>query len=198
MTFAHCMALCTCDRRLNCTPCAGLCPKVCMGQKTVDSVTAAQALRGCTVLNGSLIINIRGGSKNMFLTLFGFRSWLWLVNRCSKVFWDCCGHIQYNKQFLLIPPLLSDNIAAELEANLGQLEEITGYLTVRRSYALVSLSFLRKLRVIRGETQEFGYASHRSGWAWFLCYGSDDFLHVGWLISISCVLQQEVFVLRLR
>lgn len=49
-----------------------------------------------------------------------------------------------------------DNIAAELEANLGQLEEITGYLKVRRSYALVSLSFLRKLRVIRGEDQESG------------------------------------------
>ncbi|XP_055740156.1 insulin receptor-like [Salvelinus fontinalis] len=91
---------------LICAPCAGLCPKVCMGQKMVDSVTAAQALRGCTVLNGSMEINLRGGN----------------------------------------------NIAAELEANLGQLEEITGYLTVRRSYALVSLSFLRKLQVIRGDT----------------------------------------------
>ncbi|KAF7661876.1 hypothetical protein LDENG_00252400 [Lucifuga dentata] len=95
---------------LSCNPCAGLCPKVCMGLKTVDSVTAAQALRGCTILNGSLVINLRGGN----------------------------------------------NIAAELEASLGQLEEITGYLTVRRSYALVSLSFLRKLRVIRGEVQEIG------------------------------------------
>ncbi|KAG9350665.1 hypothetical protein JZ751_024554 [Albula glossodonta] len=81
-----------------------------MGLKTVDSVTAAQALRGCTVLNGSMVINIRRGN----------------------------------------------NIAAELEANLGQLEEITGYLMVRRSYALVSLSFLRKLKLIRGETQEIG------------------------------------------
>ncbi|KAM9500479.1 insulin receptor a [Clarias gariepinus] len=95
---------------LMCTPCAGTCPKVCVGEKTVDSVTAAQELRGCTLLNGSLIINIRGGN----------------------------------------------NIAAELEANLGQLEEITGYLMVRRSYALVSLSFLKKLRLIRGETQERG------------------------------------------
>uniref|UniRef100_A0A8C3AAE6 Tyrosine-protein kinase receptor n=3 Tax=Cyclopterus lumpus TaxID=8103 RepID=A0A8C3AAE6_CYCLU len=95
---------------LNCNPCAGLCPKVCMGLKTVDSVTAAQALRGCTVLNGSLVINLRGGN----------------------------------------------NIAAELEASLGQLEEITGYLSVRRSYALVSLSFFRKLSVIRGEEQEIG------------------------------------------
>uniref|UniRef100_A0AAY4BH53 Tyrosine-protein kinase receptor n=1 Tax=Denticeps clupeoides TaxID=299321 RepID=A0AAY4BH53_9TELE len=95
---------------LNCTPCAGLCPKVCVGVKTVDSMTTAQALRGCTVLNGSLVIIIRAGN----------------------------------------------NIAAELEANLGQLEEITGSLTVRRSSALVSLSFLRKLRVIRGEALDAG------------------------------------------
>lgn len=53
----------------------------------------------------------------------------------------------------------ADNIAAELEASLGQLEEITGYLTVRRSYALVSLSFFRKLRLIRGEEQEIGWES---------------------------------------
>uniref|UniRef100_A0A667Y3Z9 Tyrosine-protein kinase receptor n=1 Tax=Myripristis murdjan TaxID=586833 RepID=A0A667Y3Z9_9TELE len=93
---------------LICSPCAGLCPKLCVGNKTIDSVTSAQALRGCTVLNGNMIIKIRGGN----------------------------------------------NIAAELEANLGQLEEITGYLTIRRAYALVSLSFLRKLRVIRGEQLE--------------------------------------------
>uniref|UniRef100_A0A8C5AFH3 Tyrosine-protein kinase receptor n=1 Tax=Gadus morhua TaxID=8049 RepID=A0A8C5AFH3_GADMO len=93
---------------LSCLPCAGLCPKQCMGNQTVDSVTSAQALRGCTVLNGNLIIKIRGGI----------------------------------------------NIAAELEANLGQLEEITGYLMIRRAYALVSLSFLRKLRLIRGEQLE--------------------------------------------
>uniref|UniRef100_A0A673BMQ8 Tyrosine-protein kinase receptor n=1 Tax=Sphaeramia orbicularis TaxID=375764 RepID=A0A673BMQ8_9TELE len=89
---------------LTCSPCAGLCPKLCVGNKTIDSVTSAQALRGCTVLHGNLIIKIRGGN----------------------------------------------NIAAELEASLGQIEEITGYLTVRRAYALVSLSFLHKLRIIRG------------------------------------------------
>uniref|UniRef100_A0A3Q3X5C5 Tyrosine-protein kinase receptor n=1 Tax=Mola mola TaxID=94237 RepID=A0A3Q3X5C5_MOLML len=93
---------------LTCSPCAGLCPKLCVGNKTIDSVTSAQALRGCTVLHGNLIIKIRGGN----------------------------------------------NIAAELEASLGQLEEITGYLTVRRAYALVSLSFLRKLQIVRGEHLE--------------------------------------------
>uniref|UniRef100_A0A673HGJ5 Tyrosine-protein kinase receptor n=1 Tax=Sinocyclocheilus rhinocerous TaxID=307959 RepID=A0A673HGJ5_9TELE len=93
---------------LNCKPCTGRCPKLCTGVKTVDSVTAAQALRGCTLLNGSLIIKISKGN----------------------------------------------NIAAELESSLGQLEEITGYLSIRRAHALVSLSFLRKLRVIRGGTLE--------------------------------------------
>lgn len=50
----------------------------------------------------------------------------------------------------------SDNIAAELEANLGLVEEISGYLKIRRSYALVSLSFFRKLHLIKGETLEAG------------------------------------------
>uniref|UniRef100_A0A8C2CPV1 Tyrosine-protein kinase receptor n=1 Tax=Cyprinus carpio TaxID=7962 RepID=A0A8C2CPV1_CYPCA len=109
---------------LNCTPCTGRCPKLCTGVKTVDSVTAAQALRGCTVLNGSLTIKISKGN----------------------------------------------NIAAELESSLGQLEEITGYLSIRRAYALVSLSFLRKLRVIRGETNfsfnAFDNQNLRQLWDW--------------------------------
>ncbi|KAM4809457.1 insulin receptor [Rhinophrynus dorsalis] len=101
---------------LTCTPCAGPCPKVCTvfpSVKTVDSVTSAQELRGCTVINGSLIINIRGGN----------------------------------------------NIAAELEANLGLIEEITGFLKIRRSYALVSLSFFRKLHLIKGRVLEGGFYS---------------------------------------
>lgn len=95
---------------LHCSPCAGPCPKVCNvgGRKTIDSVNSAQELRGCTVVNGSLIINIRGGN----------------------------------------------NIAAELEANLGLIEEITGFLKICRSYALVSLSFFRKLRLIKGQILE--------------------------------------------
>lgn len=97
---------------LHCSPCAGPCPKICEynREKIIDSVTAAQELRGCTIVNGSLVINIRGGS----------------------------------------------NIAAELEANLGLIEEITGYLKIRRSFALVSLSFFRKLSLIRGSSLESG------------------------------------------
>lgn len=52
-----------------------------------------------------------------------------------------------------------DNLAAELEANLGLIEEISGFLKIRRSYALVSLSFFRKLRLIQGNTLEVGYVA---------------------------------------
>ena len=72
-----CVCVCVCVRArpdlsphsfcsLMCTPCLGPCPKVCHlleGEKTIDSVTSAQELRGCTIINGSLIINIRGGSE---------------------------------------------------------------------------------------------------------------------------------------
>ena len=40
---------------------------------------------------------------------------------------------------------------AELEDNLGMIEEITNYLKVLRSYPLTSLKFLKNLKVIRGE-----------------------------------------------
>ncbi|KAJ7308412.1 hypothetical protein JRQ81_008957 [Phrynocephalus forsythii] len=128
---------------LLCSPCAGLCPKICdlEKEKVIDSVTAAQELRGCTIVNGSLIVNIRGGS----------------------------------------------NIAAELEANLGLIEEISGYLKIRRSYALVSLSFFRKLRLIRGQDLEAGPKFRGSlpgfGWgAWhgFACRGNNGNLRKLW------------------
>lgn len=45
-----------------CTPCHGLCDKVCEG-KVIDSVDSAQLLKDCTFIKGSLHINIRRGSK---------------------------------------------------------------------------------------------------------------------------------------
>lgn len=45
-----------------CSACDGLCDKVCEG-KEIDSLDAAQSLKDCTVINGSLGINIRRGSK---------------------------------------------------------------------------------------------------------------------------------------
>lgn len=65
---------------LMCTPCLGPCPKVCHileGEKTIDSVTAAQELRGCTVINGSLIINIRGGSECRGCPAGAHGPWRW-------------------------------------------------------------------------------------------------------------------------
>lgn len=49
---------------MSCTACDGLCDKVCEGEeKVIDSVNAAQSLKGCTVIKGNLHINIRRGRK---------------------------------------------------------------------------------------------------------------------------------------
>jgi len=44
-----------------------------------------------------------------------------------------------------------DHIGAELEENLGAIEEVTDYVKIVRSYALLSLRFLKSLSVIGGE-----------------------------------------------
>ncbi|KAH0620064.1 hypothetical protein JD844_014615 [Phrynosoma platyrhinos] len=92
-----------------CSPCEGPCPKVCAEEKitTIDSVTSAQSLKGCTEIKGNLLINIRRGN----------------------------------------------NIASELENFMGLIETVTGYVKIRHSHALVSLSFLKNLRYINGEDQ---------------------------------------------
>lgn len=46
------------------------------------------------------------------------------------------------------------NIVKELEDNLNMIEEIEGYLKIVRSFPLVSLNFLKRLRVIRGTILE--------------------------------------------
>ena len=46
---------------------------------------------------------------------------------------------------------VTDHIGAELEENLGAIEEVTGYVKIVRSYALLSLRFLKSLTVIGGE-----------------------------------------------
>uniref|UniRef100_A0A8C7DUU5 Tyrosine-protein kinase receptor n=1 Tax=Naja naja TaxID=35670 RepID=A0A8C7DUU5_NAJNA len=48
---------------------------------------------------------------------------------------------------------LSNNIASELEDFMGLIETVTGYVKIRHSHALVSLSFLKNLRYINGEEQ---------------------------------------------
>ncbi|KAJ3596069.1 hypothetical protein NHX12_002478, partial [Muraenolepis orangiensis] len=84
--------------------CHGLCDKTCPSS-TIDSVDAAQALMGCTVIRGNLLINIRRGN----------------------------------------------NIASELESFMGLIQTVTGYVRIRYSHTLGSLSFLKSLRYINGE-----------------------------------------------
>ncbi|KAM8877901.1 insulin-like growth factor 1 receptor [Synchiropus picturatus] len=55
---------------LFCKACDGLCDKVCE-EKVVDSMDAAQSLKGCTVIKGNLHINIRRG-HNMVAELESF------------------------------------------------------------------------------------------------------------------------------
>ncbi|XP_059382831.1 insulin-like growth factor 1 receptor isoform X2 [Carassius carassius] len=92
------------NRSMFCTACDGLCDKIC-DEKVIDSVDAAQSLKGCTVIKGNLHINIRRGT----------------------------------------------NIASELENFLGLIKTVTGYIKIRSSHALSSLSFLKSLRHIYGE-----------------------------------------------
>ncbi|KAF0043523.1 hypothetical protein F2P81_004860 [Scophthalmus maximus] len=47
---------------MTCTACDGLCDKVCE-EKVIDSMDAAQSLKGCTVIKGNLHINIRRGRE---------------------------------------------------------------------------------------------------------------------------------------
>ncbi|XP_074000153.1 insulin-like receptor isoform X2 [Rhodnius prolixus] len=95
------------QKKLRCEPCKGICKKECPGIK-VDNIASAQKMKGCTLIKGSLEIQIRGGSSAV----------------------------------------------KELDDNLNMIEEITGYLKVVRSFAIISLNFLKNLKIIHGETLE--------------------------------------------
>lgn len=71
----------------------------------IDSIAAAQKLRGCTIIRGTLEIQVRGGGQ----------------------------------------------VVRELEESLGSIEEVTEAVKIVHSYAVMSLNFLKNLRVIRGE-----------------------------------------------
>uniref|UniRef100_A0A8C6WTP1 Tyrosine-protein kinase receptor n=1 Tax=Neogobius melanostomus TaxID=47308 RepID=A0A8C6WTP1_9GOBI len=64
----ECMSECpsgftrTAPHSMSCTACDGLCDKVCE-EKVIDSLDAAQSLKGCTVIKGNLDINIRRGPE---------------------------------------------------------------------------------------------------------------------------------------
>lgn len=60
----------TAPNSMFCTACDGLCDKVCE-EKVIDSMDAAQSLKGCTVIKGNLQITIRRG-HNMVAELESF------------------------------------------------------------------------------------------------------------------------------
>lgn len=53
--------------------------------------------------------------------------------------------------FVCIYLLSPDNIASELENFMGLIQTVTGYVKIRHSDALGSLSFLKSLRYIQGK-----------------------------------------------
>lgn len=61
-----------------------------------------------------------------------------------------CTHVNGS----LIIRVSDNSVAEELERNLGQIVEISGFLKVTRSYALTSLTFLKRLKVINGTNLE--------------------------------------------
>uniref|UniRef100_A0A673Z0D1 Tyrosine-protein kinase receptor n=1 Tax=Salmo trutta TaxID=8032 RepID=A0A673Z0D1_SALTR len=105
------------SKSMFCSACDGLCDKIC-DEKVIDSVDAAQSLKGCTVIKGNLQINIRRGQ----------------------------------------------NIVSELESFMGLIQTVTGYVRIRHSQTLGSLSFLKSLRYINGEElMDDMYAFHAVG-----------------------------------
>ena len=72
----------------------------------------------------------------------------------------------------LPPPSFSlslDNITAELENFMGLIETVTGYVRIRHSHTLQSLSFLRSLRYINGEQLWEEYVTHTHTHASIFC-----------------------------
>lgn len=65
---------------------------------------------------------------------------------------------QRQRSFLSSPALMSpspalspDNITSELEKFMGLIKRVTGFVKIRHSHALISLSFLKNLRYINGD-----------------------------------------------
>lgn len=97
-----------------CVSCSPNCKKKCQS-KIIDSIAAAQSLKGCSIIEGPLEIQIRSSTKSFDQT---------------------------------------NNVVKELENSLSDIVEIQDYLKIARSFPIVSLSFLKNLKVIRGKRLE--------------------------------------------
>jgi len=144
----------------------------------VQNLAAAQRLKGCTIIKGVLEIQILGGCKyanNACLKCM--QLFFKPLPQFSGIFLDDPELATSRDRFDSVIPVknilrvsgtvfvifitvlylkcvklsVSVHVNAELEENLGMIEEITNYLKVLRSYPLTSLKFLKNLKVIHGE-----------------------------------------------
>lgn len=118
-----------------CKSCNGECKKICPGS-TIDSISNLQNYRGCAIITGTLILQIRQGGRK------------WIAHFVVEL-------VHQNVHFYF-----SENVIKELEHSLSDIEEIEGALKIVRSYPLISLSFFKKLKVIRGVRVHENYAMY--------------------------------------
>ncbi|KFO24877.1 Insulin receptor-related protein [Fukomys damarensis] len=67
-----------------------------------------------------------------------------------------CTHVEGS---LILNLRRGYNLEPELQRSLGLVETITGFLKIKHSFALVSLSFFKNLKLIRGDTMVDGQAT---------------------------------------
>ncbi|CRL08130.1 CLUMA_CG020870, isoform A [Clunio marinus] len=99
----------------DCKSCGSECQRRCQA-KIIDSIAAAQSLKGCAIIDGPLEIRLRRSSSKSLET--------------------------------------ATNVVKELENSLSEIVEIQDYLKIARSYPIMSLSFLKNLKVIKGKRLE--------------------------------------------
>lgn len=57
------------NNKMTCIPCEGFCKKTCVGA-SIDSISSAQKLKGCTHIAGSLEIQIRSTAGSKWLKIY--------------------------------------------------------------------------------------------------------------------------------
>lgn len=101
----------------------------------VTNVKSLNELKGCNVINGSLDISIKGGSKYTLV-------------------FDLQESAEFFISSILMQPIShffsAENVLHELESAFQELEEIRNYLKITRSYPILTLGFLRNLKFING------------------------------------------------
>lgn len=110
----------------------------CESAKVIDSIAAANGLKGCTHILGSIEISV------IIALTFNF------FFQLSNALYSQIKNANTGEG--------GPNIIQELEESLADIEEIRDYLKIVRSYPIVSLNFFKKLRVIHGNATESGNA----------------------------------------